>query len=95
MLENHIDRASYNYYNPQQLPEDMFDLVISFSSWCFHYPPEYYIEYVHAHTEPGALLIIDVRRERPDWKLEMSKRFKQWKVIENSKKYDRIVYQRE
>ena len=50
------------YYTPKS--EDLggpYDLVVSFGSWCFHYPPAVYLDRVLKACKPGAVLIVDVR----------------------------------
>lgn len=43
------------------------DLVVSFASWCFHYPPAEYLEAVKAACHADTILILDVREGRADW----------------------------
>ena len=42
-------------------------LVVSFGAWCFHFPPEMYLDYVKANVRKGATLILDVRKSKPEW----------------------------
>lgn len=49
-----------------------FDLVISFSSWCFHYPPATYLEWLSGKLRPGATLIVEVRRGK-GWEHELAR----------------------
>lgn len=44
-----------------------FGLVVSFGSWCFHYPPKEYLRQVYRALTPGAVVILDVRNDRPEW----------------------------
>lgn len=42
----------------------LYDLVVSFKSWCFHIEPQRYLDFVLKSIIPGQTkLIIDVRRE--------------------------------
>jgi hypothetical protein len=43
------------------------DLVVSFKSWCFHYAPERYLDLVLLACHPETVLILDIRRDRPEW----------------------------
>lgn len=58
-----------------RLPEKEFDLVISLSSWCFHYPPRWYLPYVLDHLENDGALVVDVRKRHGDWMDEMHVHF--------------------
>jgi SAM-dependent methyltransferase len=69
-------------------------LVISLGSWCFHYAPELYLEYVLANTTPEATIIVDVRKEKPEWKHAMDQAFNLKAVIHGAAKFDRCVYER-
>jgi hypothetical protein len=92
MVENHIDPASWSYHNPQDLPAGPFDLVLSFASWCFHYSPSKYLDYTLDVVDHAAIYILDVRRDRKDWVKELETKLTKLKVIQNGKKYDRVVY---
>lgn len=50
-----------------RLAPSKFDLIVSFKSWCFHYEPERYLDLVQGACHPETVLIIDVRRDKPDW----------------------------
>lgn len=48
-----------------------YDLVVSFGSWCFHYPPSEYLEFVMARCHPDTVLILEVREGKPEWVLQL------------------------
>lgn len=45
----------------------LFDLVVSFGSWCFHYPPSVYLPRLMPSLHPDCVLILDVRQQKSDW----------------------------
>lgn len=46
---------------------EMYDLVISQKSWCFHYRPERYLPLVKSGMHAESVLIVDVRKDCPGW----------------------------
>lgn len=49
---------------PVRFPSRLYDLVVSFKSWCFHIEPKRYLEFVLKSVIPGQTkLIIDVRKQ--------------------------------
>jgi hypothetical protein len=75
MKENGVQPQQWRYVNPLQLNDrdfPVYDLVISFRSWCFHYPPETYQHFVNTHTCPGARIMLDVRKDRP-WRKDLAR----------------------
>ena len=78
---------------PSRPRAQTFDLIISFGSWCFHYPPETYLEFVKLCCIPGeTAIILDVRRSKAAWAMQLSSAFKKIEVIRSGRKYDRILY---
>jgi hypothetical protein len=75
----------------QVLPAPM-PLVISLGSWCFHYPVDLYLDYVVQNTERGSVIIVDVRKDKPQWRSQLSERFELKAVVHVAPKRDRIVY---
>jgi hypothetical protein len=48
------------------------DLVVSFASWCFHYPAGEYLRGSSSLQPPsGTRLILEMRKGRHDWQLEL------------------------
>ena len=69
-----------------------FDLVISIQAWCFHFAPGEHLPFVKSTTQPGATLILDVRKGRDDWRKELSEAFTEIGVAVSPPKFDRVVY---
>lgn len=44
-----------------------FDLIHSVGSYCFHYSPVKYLNFVKASCHESTVLIFDVRNTHPDW----------------------------
>jgi hypothetical protein len=94
MKENGIQPQQWRYVNPLQLNDrdfPVYDLVISFRSWCFHYPPETYQHFVNTHTCPGARIILDVRKDRP-WRKDLARMWYEVRTIEEHEKFDRVLF---
>jgi SAM-dependent methyltransferase len=73
------------------LPE-AFDLIISFGSWCFHYPPEVYLDMVGRLSGPNTVLILDVRADKPLWRSELGQAFREVACAKASRKFNRLVF---
>lgn len=69
-----------------------FNLVISFAAWCFHIQPLAYFDYVALCCMPGSVVILDVRRNRPEWDLQLASRFVEVAVIHEAPKFQRKVF---
>jgi hypothetical protein len=67
-------------------------LVTSLASWCFHYPPDTYLDFVRANLAPEARLIIDVRRDKPEWRTQLLDTFRWRASIHGSNKFERMVF---
>lgn len=70
-----------------------FDLVLSLGSWCFHYAPEVYLDWVRSSVSSEATLILDVRKAKPQWSAQLMKAFALKAIIHISDKIDRMVLQ--
>jgi SAM-dependent methyltransferase len=78
-----------SFSTPQRFVEvGKFDLIVSFSAWCFHIPVASYLDYVLDHSHNEAVFIVDARR--PLVVDELRKYFLV-RTIQCGKKYDRIV----
>lgn len=53
-----------------------YDLVVSFKSWCFHYEPSQYLDLVVSACHSESILLIDVRRDKPEWFDELCARLR-------------------
>jgi hypothetical protein len=68
------------------------DLVVSFGSWGFHFPPSDYLGLVSAFASPGATVIVEVRRGREDWLQQLASRFKPVGTAGEAVKWVRHVF---
>jgi SAM-dependent methyltransferase len=68
------------------------DLVISLGSWCFHYPPANYLDFVARHVRAGTVLVLDVRADRPLWREQLSEAFVEVAVALERPKFNRVVF---
>lgn len=74
---------------PAKAP-DFYDLVLSFKSWCFHYPPETYLELVTSGLiSDRTVLIVDVRKDRVyDWVRALQPPFRSPQMIFYGAKFE-------
>lgn len=72
----------------------MYDLVVSFGAWCFHTPPEMYLDYVERHTRPGARLIVEMRYDKPEWLRVVTGSFTPVGAIGRGRKYETWAFTR-
>jgi len=94
--DNDINMDQLVYMPPTNLIPLPRDFIISMRSWCFHYPPDFYLNYVMQCISPGgAKLVIDVRRDRPLWREQLRAVFKEVDVIESrsDRKFDRVYFE--
>lgn len=70
----------------------LFDLVVSFASWGFHYAPETYLDAVRGCCTPGTVLILDVRRGKPSWLGDLFDAFGRGETISRHGKFDRLKF---
>ena len=68
------------------------DLIVSLQSWCFHYAPAVYLDFVRSCCRPGTVLAIDVRRDKPMWQNQLDQVFTAQGVAMQGDKYDRRIY---
>jgi SAM-dependent methyltransferase len=68
-----------------------YDLVVSTQAWCFHIPPKLYLTRVKHALAPGAILILDVRRER-GWMEELHKHFEVLGGLAYADKWARVAF---
>lgn len=69
-------------------------LVVSLGSWCFHYAPDVYLQYVLDNTAPGATIITDLRKGKDDWKKQLNDVLSLQSVIHMATKFDRMVFKK-
>ncbi|MBR1150091.1 hypothetical protein [Bradyrhizobium sp. JYMT SZCCT0428] len=68
------------------------DIVISLGSWCFHYGPSEYLAFVYRCCTSRTVLILDVRADRPEWRVELQSRFYEVGCAKASRKFNRLVF---
>lgn len=86
-------QANFDYVSPQtELTPRPVDLTISTGAWCFHFPPEEYLDFVMKCMRPGGVLITDVRKDKPQWLETLSKKLVFAGTIAEQKKRDRLVF---
>lgn len=91
----HADNGSvnFNYISPSRLVIQPVDLVVSTGAWCFHFPPEEYLDFVLACMTPRAVLITDVRKDRfSDWLKLLESKLKRIGKIFEKRKQARMVF---
>lgn len=69
-----------------------FNLITSYGSWCFHYAPGVYLDWVKACCLPTTTLILDVRTIHPDWLETLENTFHRVGFIDHGNKHDRYVF---
>lgn len=68
------------------------DLVISLQAWCFHFQPRGYLAFLKRSMSPGATLILDVRRDRDDWRDQLREAFTEVGIAHGATKFERVVF---
>ncbi len=97
-----IDPNLVKYGNdPVMMPDFKANIVVSFASYCFHYSPMLYVDFVKAVTDEQSVIIFDVRKEddadlpRADWIYILKQNnIRPVKVIEDAKKYQRMLFRK-
>lgn len=77
---------------PAPSPPRKFDLIVSFAAYCFHIPPADYIDVVKESRHESTVCIFDVRKERPQYLLELVKALGKPVVLKQAKKYVRLAF---
>lgn len=94
-VKNGVPAERFFYYTPDS--QDFvkpFDLVVSFGSWGFHYEPDVYLPRLFAGggLTRGSRIIMDVRRDKQEWKEQLRKRLHCIGVIREARKFTRLAY---
>ena len=90
LARNGVSR--FNYFTPALGEPRAFDLIISCGSWCFHYEPAVYLDFVKACCRPGTVLILDVRRGKPEWRRDLECALGPASVVHSAEKFERLVF---
>ena len=72
----------------------LFELVVSLSAWCFHFPPITYLHFVADRLRRGGRLVVDVRADRADYDRELADELRLVAVALTGRKFERRVYER-
>lgn len=88
------NRASLNhYFSPDDLTyRRKFDLILSIGSYCFHYSPLLYMDFIKTNSHAGTVLIFDVRNAHQDWLYILRENFEEVAVVTEDKKFTRRVF---
>ena len=83
-----------DYVDPKRPHSVVADLVISLGSWCFHYPPSNYLDFVLNNCIGVKRMIVDLRTQHPEWRQQLLDHFE---IVDNllaTAKLDRLVLKR-
>ena len=93
LTANGVPASRIFAHNPKTLLEPVkVDLILSFQSYCFHYNPETYLEFVRACASPGAILIFDVRSDYRTWHRVLNAEFQRVGIALEGQKFQRVVF---
>ena len=73
-------------------PTRTFDLVLSLGAWCFHTPPELYLEAVKRRVHRDSILILDVRKDKPEWRKHLEETWHLVGTCRYAAKFDRLAF---
>jgi len=85
--------TKFSYMSPHNLYPVKVDLVLSFRSWCFHYPPVQYLEFVKQCCKPSTRLLIDVRKDRMEWLSVLKLNFHMLGSVVTRRKFHRVMFE--
>lgn len=69
-----------------------YDLILSVGSYCFHYSPLLYLDFVKASCHKDTVLIFDVRNRHADWLEILRENFTEVAVLVESEKFTKRVF---
>lgn len=72
----------------------MFELVVSLSAWCFHFPPISYLRFVVACLGKGGRIVVDVRKDRDEYDAQLDEYLRLVAIVLTGRKFERRVYER-
>lgn len=97
LSSNGIARDHIHYYGPDaETLAAPYDLVVSFGSWCFHYPPDVYLPRLLAGggLHADSVLILDVRNDKPEYWAQLQAHLITVGRVRDARKYTRAVFKR-
>lgn len=97
-LKNGLPAERFRYFGPgEPLQSKPFDLVVSFGSWCFHYPPAVYLPELMrgGGVQKDCVVIVDLRRGR-GWDRQLwDAGLRALAIVRDSEKFLRVVLVKE
>lgn len=95
LMDNGLGIKQVQHVHPQAMVfPHQFDLIVSWASWCFHYPPDLYLERVLEACHDDTILIIDVRTYNIRWIQTLLEVFDIIGTVHNSRKLVRHVFKK-
>lgn len=93
-VKNGMPPGRFGYFGPKdQHYMRPYDLVVSFGSWGFHYPPSVYLpKLTGGGLHSDSVIILDVRASKPEWVEELDRELVRQAVIATKPKWHRMVY---
>lgn len=73
------------------LPLIRADLIVSTQAWCFHIDPRWYEWILEQHAWPGIPVMVDLRKELPDWNQMIHRMLDKIVTVYDKPKYRRLV----
>ena len=87
--------ASYDFIDAnsaERRATRTYDLIVSFKSWCFHTPPELHLDIGPVCLREMTRLLVDIRRDKGDWELEMQHAFGMTRVVHSGVKFNTFCF---
>lgn len=78
--------------NPVIEPDVVFDLVVSTQAWGYHFEPDAYAQLVRDHSHGNTWLMLDVRKNQPEWLKQLEQHWHLDKVLHDTPKYMRSLW---
>ncbi|MES0810413.1 hypothetical protein ABLO27_13100 [Roseibium sp. SCPC15] len=97
LLSNGLSKVEISTCNPHhaKLPASRFDFLISLYSMGFHYPIEFYVDYLMANSAIGSRVVLDVRKETTREELDRLETWFSSTVIVDRQKSQRLLLTRQ
>lgn len=91
LRENGVSEIMHTDPNLLERYHDIYenDLILSFGAWCFHFPPSDYLNFVVKRCKPGTVLILDVRRNKPEWLADLTYALGPSEIIRSTIKFNK------
>lgn len=93
--QNDADFSGYfdaNNKETRSQQKRKFDLIFSIGSYCFHYSPLVYLDFVKASCHKDTVLIFDIRNRHADWLEILRESFTETAIILESEKFTKRVF---